>query len=215
MFKKTIYVSALALLLAACGTESADEQVNTAASNEDEQSEQVEKVSTEKDWTEDERLQEPTENTKCAFCNMKVYTKDHEMGVFSAQAIKADGSLVFYDDIGCLINDEISNDEENEKFVRDYNTLNWFKVDDAFIVKTNIKSPMNWGYIFFKFEDDAKAFIEENEGTELTSYMDVREAAYDRLQQKMKAQEESNDHMDMDEQHNENAGHSDSDGHGH
>ena len=54
------------------------------------------KQSGEKGWTQDSRLQEPTEDTVCAMCNMKVYTKDHAMGVFSAQAIKADGSIVYF-----------------------------------------------------------------------------------------------------------------------
>ena len=141
----------------------------------------------EKDWTQDARLQEPTEETVCAMCNMKVYTKDHEMGVFSAQAIKADGSIVFYDDIGCLLNAEFANVEVNEKFVRDYNTLNWFNVEQAYIVKTTLKSPMNWGYIFFKYEDDADKYIAENEGSELTSYTKVRQEALERRKAKMNA----------------------------
>ena len=43
----------------------------------------------------DTRLQEPKEDTICEMCNMKVYMKDHEMGVFSAQAIKEDGTIAF------------------------------------------------------------------------------------------------------------------------
>ena len=87
----------------------------------------------------DERLQEPTEDTTCYMCNMKVYTRDHEQGLFSAQAILENGEVVFYDDIGCLLSDEYENKVENEKFVRDYHTLNWFKVEDASAVKTDMK----------------------------------------------------------------------------
>ena len=43
----------------------------------------------------DTRLQEPEEETTCEMCNMKVYMKDHDMGVFSAQAIKEDGTIAF------------------------------------------------------------------------------------------------------------------------
>ena len=183
MYKKLFMASSLALILAACGGEEtkAPEQSNT-----DDQTQQVEQA-IEKDWTQDARLQEPTEETVCAMCNMKVYTKDHEMGVFSAQAIKADGSIVFYDDIGCLLNAEFANVEVNEKFVRDYNTLNWFNVEQAYIVKTTLKSPMNWGYIFFKYEDDANKYIAENEGSELTSYTKVRQEALERRKAKMNA----------------------------
>ena len=183
MYKKLFMASSLALILAACGGEEtkAPEQSNT-----ENQTQQVEQA-VEKDWTQDARLQEPTEETVCAMCNMKVYTKNHEMGVFSAQAIKADGSIVFYDDIGCLLNAEFANVEVNEKFVRDYNTLNWFNVEQAYIVKTNLKSPMNWGYIFFKYEDDADKYIAENEGSELTSYTKVRQEALERRKAKMNA----------------------------
>ena len=183
MYKKLVMTSSLALILAACGGEEtkAPEQSNT-----ENQTQQVEQA-VEKDWTQDARLQEPTEETVCAMCNMKVYTKNHEMGVFSAQAIKADGSIVFYDDIGCLLNAEFANVEVNEKFVRDYNTLNWFNVEQAYIVKTTLKSPMNWGYIFFKYEEDADKYIAENEGSELTSYTKVRQEALERRKAKMNA----------------------------
>ena len=183
MYKKLFMASSLALILAACGGE---ETKTSEQSNADDQTQQVEQA-VEKDWTQDARLQEPTEETVCAMCNMKVYTKDHEMGVFSAQAIKADGSIVFYDDIGCLLNAEFANVEVNEKFVRDYNTLNWFNVEQAYIVKTTLKSPMNWGYIFFKYEDDADKYIAENEGSELTSYTKVRQEALERRKAKMNA----------------------------
>ena len=190
MYKKLFMTSSLALILAACGGE---ETKTSEQSTADDQTQQVEQA-VEKDWTQDARLQEPTEETVCAMCNMKVYTKDHEMGAFSAQAIKADGSIVFYDDIGCLLNAEFANVEVNEKFVRDYNTLNWFNVEQAYIVKTTLKSPMNWGYIFFKYEDDADKYIAENEGSELTSYTKVRQEALERRKAKMNA---TNTKVDM------------------
>ena len=61
----------------------------------------------------DTRLQEPEENTICEMCNMKVYMKDHEMGVFSAQA-KRRWNHRFYDDIGCLLNAEVANEEKTK-----------------------------------------------------------------------------------------------------
>ncbi len=191
MYKKLLMTGSLALVLVACGDEETKSPDQPKADNQIQQ--EVEQA-VEKDWTQDARLQEPTEETVCAMCNMKVYTKDHEMGVFSAQAIKADGSVVFYDDIGCLLNAEFANVEVNEKFVRDYNTLNWFNVEQAYIVKTTLKSPMNWGYIFFKYEDDANKYIAENEGSELTSYTKVRQEALERRKAKMNA---TNTKVDM------------------
>ncbi|MER2000656.1 MAG: nitrous oxide reductase accessory protein NosL [Lysinibacillus sp.] len=186
MYKKLFLATSLALLLAACG----DDATNDTAVNDEtkvEQQAEVEKEVVKKEWPQDDRLQEPTEDTVCEMCNMKVYTKDHEMGVFSAQAVKADGSIAFYDDIGCLLNAEFAKEEVNEKFVRDYNTLNWFNVEQAYIVKTKLKSPMNWGYIFFKYEDDASKYMAENEDTTLTSYTEVRQQALERRKAKMKA----------------------------
>ena len=190
MNKKLIFTATLALFLAACGSEGTEDSKTSTSKTDETKTEEIAKQTVEKDWTQDSRLQEPTEDTVCEMCNMKVYMKDEEMGVFSAQAIKADGSIAFYDDIGCLLNAEFAHEEVNEKFVRDYNTLNWFNVDDAYIVKTEIKSPMNWGYIFFKYEDDAKKFIDENEGATLTSYTEVRKQALERRKAKMKAKAE-------------------------
>jgi len=59
------------------------------------------------------------DNTNCAFCNMVVYQKKDKMGVFSAQAIKKKGKVVYYDDIGCLLYDEVKNKTTNKKYVRD------------------------------------------------------------------------------------------------
>ena len=46
---------------------------------------------------------------------------------------------------------------------------------------------MNWGYIFFKYEDDASKYMAENEDTTLTSYTEVRQQALERRKAKMKA----------------------------
>lgn len=187
MYKKLLLAGTFTLLLTACG-ETKETNDEPKDSNENSVQQQEVQQMVEKDWTQNASLQEPTEDTVCAMCNMKVYTRDHEMGVFSAQAIKEDGSIAFYDDIGCLLNAEFANVEVNEKFVRDYNTLNWFNVEQAYIVKTKLKSPMNWGYIFFKYEDDAHTYIAENDGTELISYTEVRQQALERRKAKNKAE---------------------------
>ena len=191
--KKVILLAPLLLGLYACNDE-VEEQKESAPTEE------VQTEATEKDnakaslaedavWEVDERLQEPTEDTVCFMCNMKVYTKDHEQGVFSAQAIREDGSVVFYDDIGCLLNDEYANEMENEKFVRDYATLNWFDVEEAIVVKTDLKSPMNWGYIFFKYQEDADAYMAENPEAAITPLEQVRTEAMERYKKKQAEKE--------------------------
>lgn len=183
--------------LGACG------QTDNAANNDaDKQTAVTEETDTKRNNNEEEihvheevskpdpRLQEPTAETVCEMCNMKVYEADHELGKFSAQAIKEDGSIAFYDDIGCLLNAELAYNETNEKYVRDFNTLEWVLVDDSTIVKTDLKTPMNWGYAFFKSEEDAKEFIDENESYYIEQLDVVKQQAKERREAKMKKQEE-------------------------
>lgn len=189
-----------ALFLGACGNgeSKTKEPVQSQEATETETDQQDNDDATENATEVDARLSEPTEDTHCAICNMKVYTKDHEMGVFSAQAIRPDGSTAFYDDIGCLLNDEYINNVENEKFVRDFNTLEWVKVEEATVVKTDLKSPMNWGYIFFKSEEDAEAYVEEHDVAKITPLSQVREEAIERYKKK---QEHSHGHNSNEDSH--------------
>lgn len=137
---------------------------------------------------EDQHMHEPDEHTTCEMCNMHVYDKNHAMGMFSTQAIKEDGTVVFYDDIGCLLNDEVAKNETNEKFVRDFNTLKWAKVEEVTVVKTKLKTPMNWGYAYFIEEQDAKAYIDQNEGAYIEQLETIQAQAKTKYEQKMKQQ---------------------------
>lgn len=182
-----------ALGLAACGADDKNEKADEPEKVEEPAAAEVEKP----EATEAEdimaKLEEPTEDTICEVCNMKVYVKDHEMGMFSAQAIKADGSNAFYDDIGCLLNAELMFDEENTKFVRDFNTKDWVQVDDATIVKTDLKSPMNWGYISFADKADAEKYMADHEGSEVIELATVQAEAKERYEKKKaKMAEEGN-----------------------
>ncbi|MEK3728758.1 hypothetical protein [Lysinibacillus sp. FSL W8-0953] len=213
---KKLWLPALILLfvLAACGSEKAQvkekETEQEATKNEiatlKEDSVQVASLV-------DLRLQEPKEDTVCEMCNMKVYMKDHEMGVFSTQAIKEDGSIAFYDDIGCLLNAEVANEEKNEKFVRDFVTKDWAKVEDVTIVKTELKSPMNWGYIYFVNKAEADKYIQENSNAYVEDLQKIKDDALERRKKKMmqkKAEEESGESgsMHSNEMNHEQEGHS-------
>lgn len=180
--------------LAACG------QSDQSSNNEESKNTTQEETSTEQQNTEDKttaevskpdpRLQEPTEDTVCEMCNMKVYEVTDELGKFSGQAIKEDGSIAFYDDIGCLLNAELAHNEKNQKYVRDFNTLEWVLVDDATIVKTDLKSPMNWGYVFFKNKEDAEKLIAENSNYKIVELDVVKQEAKERREAKLKKQAE-------------------------
>ncbi|MEK5488504.1 hypothetical protein [Lysinibacillus sp. FSL M8-0355] len=213
---KKLWLPALILLfvLAACGSEKAQvkekETEQEATKNETatlkENSVQVASLV-------DPRLQEPKEDTVCEMCNMKVYMKDHEMGVFSTQAIKEDGSIAFYDDIGCLLNAEVANEEKNEKFVRDFVTKDWAKVEDVTIVKTELKSPMNWGYIYFVNKAEADKYIQENSNAYVEDLQKIKDDALERRKKKMmqkKAEEENGESgsMHSNEMNHEQEGHS-------
>ena len=205
MKKRWMPAVAAVLLLTACGTEKEQgnevEPEKEVAANELEMDESTQVAS-----LVDVRLQEPTEDTVCEMCNMKVYTKDHEDGIFSAQAIKADGSIAFYDDIGCLVNAEVANNETNEKFVRDFNTKDWAKVEEVTIVKTELKSPMNWGYIYFIDKADADQYIADNPNAYVEELQVIKDEALERRKKKM-GQITDSDAMNMENGHQEGDGH--------
>ena len=206
-FAHLFVAAGIVLALAACGDEEqASKEQETTEQAEVEENESTIVKQEEVASLVDPRLQEPTEDSICEMCNMKVYTKEHEMGVFSAQAIKADGSIAFYDDIGCLLNAEVANNEENDKYVRDYNTLEWALVDDVTIVKTEIKSPMNWGYIYFVNKEDADKYIAENPTAHVEQLQTIKDAALKRREEKLKKKAE--EEAQQQQQHEEQGGHS-------
>ena len=208
-FAHLFAAAGIVLALAACGDEEQalkENEQETTAQAEAKESDSTIVEQKEVASLADPRLQEPAEDTICEMCNMKVYTKDHELGVFSAQAIKADGSIAFYDDIGCLLNAEVAHNEENDKYVRDYNTLEWALVDDVTIVKTEIKSPMNWGYIYFIKKEDADKYIAENPTAHVEELQTIKDAALKRREKKLKkkAEEEAKQQQ---QQHSTDDGH--------
>ena len=205
---KKLWLPALILLfvLAACGSEK--QQAEEKESEQEATKNELEPVQVAS--LVDIRLQEPEENTICEMCNMKVYMKDHEMGVFSTQAIKEDGTIAFYDDIGCLLNAEVDNEEKNEKFVRDFVTMNWAKVEDVTIIKTELKSPMNWGYIYFADKAEADKYMQENPKAYVEELQKIKDDALERRKKMMqkKTEEESDASGSMHSNEMDQEGHS-------
>ncbi|WP_146553758.1 MULTISPECIES: nitrous oxide reductase accessory protein NosL [Rummeliibacillus] len=121
-------------------------------------------------------------DTDCAFCNMVVYQQNVPLGVFSAQAIKKNGKVVYYDDISCLLYDEVKNRETNKKYVRDYKTLNWIQTEKATYVKTSLVSPMDDGYIYFAKADEAKNYIAKHSGAKIVPFQTIQKESIQKYQ---------------------------------
>lgn len=83
---------------------------------------------------------------------------------------------------------------ENEKFVCDDHTLNSLNVEEAFAVKTDMKSVMNWCYIFFKFEEDAKAYLSENDSVAMVTIDELPIQTIERHQKNMVKDGEAHNH---------------------
>ncbi|WP_243290365.1 nitrous oxide reductase accessory protein NosL [Bacillus sp. FJAT-47783] len=197
-------VSLFMLALAACGGAGNNEST-------EEKSEETVENSTKEEKVEEVSLKEPDEETECVYCQMTVYTKDSDMGMFSAQALTEDGENLFFDDIGCMLNQErMDNTTFKEKYVRDYNTREWTKLEEATIVKAEIKTPMNYGYAFFTKEDEAKSFIEEHgsDKAKISTLSDIDEVASHRHIKKMEKMKNGSSE-DHGEEHDMNDGHAD------
>lgn len=113
---------------------------------------------------------------------MVVYQRNVPLGVFAAQAIKNSGKVVYYDDISCLLYDEVKNGETNKKYVRDYITLKWVQAEKANYVKTSLASPMDDGYIYFAKADEAKNYIAEHSGTKIVPFQTVQKECVQKYQ---------------------------------
>jgi len=173
----------LLLIISACGKDAAEPQ--------DKAEDKTASATAEKhDETEHaDGPHEPGEDDLCAFCNMKVYAEADPMGVFTAQAKTTDGKYVFFDDSGCLLNSPRRDDVQyDEKWVRDYMTSEWIDADKAIPVKADIKTPMKYGYAFFKDQASAEKFIAENadKKPELASWEQIDQISNERYMKKMK-----------------------------
>ncbi|WP_071393998.1 nitrous oxide reductase accessory protein NosL [Bacillus tuaregi] len=146
--------------------------------------------------------EEPTAEDVCHFCNMKIYTEDEEMGVFTAQAVKEDGTHVYFDDSGCLLNAQRKfNEEYVKEWVRDFNTNEWIEADSAVVVKADVQTPMKYGYAFFKDEEGAKPYLENAAlNAALANWDEIDQEAETRYQKKMQKEAEmKNGSMDNQE----------------
>ncbi|WLR50402.1 nitrous oxide reductase accessory protein NosL [Bacillus tianshenii] len=143
--------------------------------------------------------QEPAEDEKCAFCNMKVYQKDEEMGAFTAQMVTKDGEHLFFDDSGCLLNYSRKTGEEPQiSWVRDHDTLEWVKLEEATLVKADLKTPMKYEIAFFASKENADKFLADNpeKNGEIIMLDALDTEAEQRMKKKMEMMKEKNEGME-------------------
>lgn len=182
-------------MFAGCGTE------ENAGNKDNAESKTTDTVKTEpatsKEETDKEHSnatepEEPTSEDLCYFCDMKIYTEDEDMGVFTAQAVKEDGTHVYLDDSGCLLNAKRKyNEDFSHSWVRDYNSKEWIAADEAIVVKADVQTPMKYGYVFFKDEDSANKYISENQTNGvISSWDEIDTEAEKRYMKKMQMQAE-------------------------
>lgn len=127
-------------------------------------------------------LKEPAKDEVCAFCNMMVHQKTADMGAFTAQAVDEKGKNLFFDDAGCMLNYEREHDVTLDKYVRNYDDKDWMQLEDAVVVKGDIKTPMKYGFAYFKDEDAATAFIDEHSEAEIVAVSDIDDAAHKKME---------------------------------
>jgi copper chaperone NosL len=171
----------LMIIVSACGDE--------AAENEQKDGQETAATEVKHDDDHADGPHEPGADDVCAFCNMKVYPEADPMGVFTAQAKTKDGEYVFFDDSGCLLNITRRDDVEfEEKWVRDYITSEWVEADSATPVKADLKTPMKYGYAFFKDNESAEKFISENsdKNPAMATWGQIDQIANERYMKKMK-----------------------------
>ncbi|MBE3552315.1 MAG: nitrous oxide reductase accessory protein NosL [Kyrpidia tusciae] len=102
---------------------------------------------------------------KCAVCHMTV-KDDH----FATEIILADGQALKFDDLGCMNKwtQQNGTSQVAQRFVRDYNSSQWLKFEDAtYVYDPNIVTPMAYNVVSFQNKADAENFLKQYPGGKL------------------------------------------------
>src|SRR5690625_1173953 len=109
----------------------------------------------------------------CEVCGMAIANDQ-----YATQIILKNERSLKYDDLGDMFirMEENGEDDVAAKFVRDFNTEEWINLEDAtFVYDEEISTPMGFGVISFKNNQDAEQYIEENGFGELLTVDDLYE----------------------------------------
>ena len=88
----------------------------------------------------------------CSTCRMAF--SDHR---FASEIINDKTEVFKFDDIGCMMQFKDSEDDLKiiAMYLKDYDTREWIRYERAFIVETNVRTPMGSGKV--AFADSSKA----------------------------------------------------------
>lgn len=118
----------------------------------------------------------------CAHCNMAIPDNEH-----ATQTILADGQVLKFDDIGCMIKHLKENELDGAVFyVRDANSLEWVELENAtFLYDRSIKTPMGYGVLSFKDSAAAEEKRKEYPNGVVMSYTELQNHHWERNMEHM------------------------------
>jgi copper chaperone NosL len=124
---------------------------------------------------------------KCDVCHMHI-PDDHN----ATQILMSDGRAKKFDDLGCLNKwaHENGTEHEHTQYVRDYNTNEWVKADQAaFVFDLSFSTPMGYGIYSFKDTATAEKFVQDQGKGKLMTYADLANHNWERNMSKEEGQQ--------------------------
>lgn len=121
---------------------------------------------------------------KCATCSMQVADDRN-----ATEIVLKEGKALKFDDIGCMYDWTKKNGLETvgAQFVRDYNSKEWVKLEDAtFVYDKMNKTPMAYGIFSFKDKASAEAFVADQGKGQLLAAADLNAHVWERNKEMMK-----------------------------
>ena len=141
------------------------------------------------------------DTARCETCNMAV--KDDQ---FATQIITKDGQAFLFDDIGCMNEwmEENGTEQIGATFVRDYNSMQWVKYENAhYVYDANIHTPMAYGIISFESSADAKKYVEHAGQGKLMVAADLQHHSWEVNHEMKQSHGKDHDHS-VNNEHNDN-----------
>ncbi|MDE5415650.1 nitrous oxide reductase accessory protein NosL [Alkalihalobacterium chitinilyticum] len=114
----------------------------------------------------------------CNECNMIM--GDNQ---YATQIHLTNGQYFMFDDIGCHYQwlKQYSDREIAVQYVRDYHTLEWLEIEDAyFVYDASIQTPMGYGINTFKDVDEAYRFMDEIGAGDMFTFNDIFDHHFER-----------------------------------
>src|SRR5690625_698752 len=119
------------------------------------------------------------ETDVCDICAMAV-ADDR----YATQIVLENDRTLKFDDLGCLYEwlEENGTDEVGAKFVRDFHTEEWIQLEEAtYVFDEEIETPMAYGVISFKNNEDAEQYVEDNGFGEILKESDLADHKWEMM----------------------------------